>query len=215
LTFALIGWVGYARVLGAMTAALRDAEWVRAARGGGLSHARILLRHVLPNVLPQAIVLLATEIVLIMVAIVTLGYLGLGVPRPTPDWGTMIADGQLFITTHWWISAMPGLAVVITGIAFSMLGDGAGDALRIDRERRRAGREHAVSVRALPTPGEVRVGPGLRIERVSDGAPLVAGIEFAVRPGEALGIVGESGSGKSLTLRALLGMMPAGTRVAA
>ena len=216
LTFALVGWVGYARVLGAMTAALRDAEWVRAARGGGLSHARVLFRHVLPNILPQAIVLLATEIVLIMVAIVTLGYLGLGIQPPTPDWGTMIADGQLFIQSHWWLSAMPGLAVVITGIAFSMLGDGVGDLLRIghDPARARRGRGRRVHAPGLDAvPGAVTV-TGLRIENRQGGA-LVDGLDLAVAPGAALGIVGESGSGKSLSLRALLGMMPPGTRVAA
>src|SRR5690606_11971125 len=136
----------------------------------------------------------------------------------------MIADGQLFITTHWWISAMPGLAVVITGIAFSMLGDGIGDALRIDRGRVSPGRASSAharagrsSVSAAPlaaaalVPGEVRVD-GLRIAASADGDELVSGLTFAAPPGSALGIVGESGSGKSLTLRALLGMMPSGTR---
>jgi peptide/nickel transport system permease protein len=136
LAFALVGWVGYARVLRAMTASLREAGWVQAARGGGLSHARVLLRHLLPNVLPQAVVLLATEIVLIMVAIVTLGYLGLGIQPPTPDWGTMIADAQQFVTTQWWLAAFPGFAVVLTGIALSLLGDGVGDALRVGNAAR-------------------------------------------------------------------------------
>jgi peptide/nickel transport system permease protein len=131
IAFALVGWVGYARVIRATTRALRSAGWVEAAHGGGLSHARILLRHLLPNVLPQAIVLLMTEIVLIMVAVVTLSYLGLGIQPPTPDWGTMISDGQAFITTKWWISTIPGVAVVYTGIALSLLGDGLGDAWRV------------------------------------------------------------------------------------
>jgi peptide/nickel transport system permease protein len=129
--FALVGWVGYARVIRATTRTMRSSGWVAAARGGGLSHARVILRHVLPNVIPLAVVLLATEIILIMVAVVTLGYLGLGVQPPTPDWGTMIQDGQNFVTTKWWISTMPGLAVIYTGISLSLVGDGLGDAWRV------------------------------------------------------------------------------------
>ncbi|QIK63931.1 ATP-binding cassette domain-containing protein [Leucobacter viscericola] len=219
VAFALVGWTGYARVLRAMTAALRDSGWVQAARGGGLSHTRVLLRHILPNVLPQALVLLASEIVLIMVAVVTLGYLGLGIQPPTPDWGTMIADSQQFITTNWWLSTFPGLAVVLTGVALSLLGDGLGDVLRVSgtsgkrklRARRASLRRHSTG----EAPGTVRLND-LRIEAVGSAAPeeLVHGIDLDVRPGEAVGIVGESGSGKSLTLRAILGLMPRGTRVA-
>ncbi|UOQ61714.1 ATP-binding cassette domain-containing protein [Leucobacter rhizosphaerae] len=226
VAFALVGWVGYARVLGAMTASLRDSGWVQAARGGGLSHARLLLRHVLPNVLPQALVLLATEIVLIMVAVVTLGYLGLGIQPPTPDWGTMIADGQQFITTQWWLSAIPGLAVVLTGIALSLLGDGLGDVLRVSalgRSRGRGGRAAGIpSAEAGGVEaGRVRVR-GLRIASAGSGPgsgsgastsrELVHGIDLDVAPGGTLGVVGESGSGKSLTLRAMLGLLPTGVR---
>jgi peptide/nickel transport system permease protein len=131
VAFALVGWIGYARVVRATTRSMKSAGWVDAARGGGLSHARVILRHLLPNVLPLAVVLLATEIILIMVAVVTLGYLGLGVQPPTPDWGTMIQDGQNFVTTKWWLSAIPGVAVIYTGIALSLIGDGLGDAWRI------------------------------------------------------------------------------------
>jgi peptide/nickel transport system permease protein len=131
VAFAIVGWVGYARVVRSTTKSMRSSGWVIAAIGGGLSDRRVILRHILPNALPQAIVMLMTEIVLIMVAIVTLGYLGLGVQRPTPDWGTMIADGQPFVTTKWWISALPGLAVIYTGIALSLVGDGLADAWRV------------------------------------------------------------------------------------
>lgn len=82
------------------------------------------------NVLPQAIVVLMTDMVGLLVAIVTLGYLGIGIAPPTPDWGTMISDGQPFITTAWWLSAVPGLAVVYVGIALSLVGDGLADLWR-------------------------------------------------------------------------------------
>ncbi len=131
LAYALVGWITYARVIRARTRALCLQGWVDAARGGGLSHARVLGRHLLPNVLPQAVVLLATEVLLIMVAVVTLGYLGLGVQPPTPDWGTMISDGQLFLATKWWIPSLPGLAVVITGVGLSLVGDGLADVWRL------------------------------------------------------------------------------------
>jgi peptide/nickel transport system permease protein len=127
---ALVGWITFARVVRGSARAVRDAGWLAAARGLGLSPVRVLTRHLLPNVMPQAIVVLMTEIVLIMVAVVTLGYLGLGVQPPTPDWGNMIADGQAFVTTKWWISVIPGVAVVTTGVAFSLVGDGLSDVWR-------------------------------------------------------------------------------------
>jgi peptide/nickel transport system permease protein len=71
-----------------------------------------------------------TNMVVLLVAIVTLGYLGIGIPPPTPDWGTMIADGQPFLSTKWWLSAAPGAAVVYTGIALSLIGDGLADTWR-------------------------------------------------------------------------------------
>ena len=131
IAYALVGWVSSARVIRARTKALCREGWVSAAHGGGLSHPRVIARHLLPNVLPQAVVLLMTEILLIMVAVVTLGYLGLGVQPPTPDWGTMISDGQLFLATKWWVPSLPGLAVVTTGVGLSLLGDGLADVWRL------------------------------------------------------------------------------------
>ena len=92
--------------------------------------ARIVVRHILPNVISQAIVFAMSDIVLDILAIVTLGYLGLGVPPPTPDWGSMISDGQPFLTTQWQLSTIPGIAVIITGLGLSLLGDGLNDLLR-------------------------------------------------------------------------------------
>ena len=100
------------------------------AKSGGLSDVRIIFRHLLPNVVTQAIVFAMSDIVLDILAIVTLGYLGLGVQPPTPDWGRMIADGQTYLTTHWELSTIPGIAVVITALGLSLLADGLADVLR-------------------------------------------------------------------------------------
>ncbi|WP_086074817.1 ABC transporter permease [Paenibacillus camerounensis] len=130
ITFILVGWIVFARVVRGLSASFREQEWIASAQTLGLSGPRIILRHLLPNVLPQAVVVLMTDMVGLLVAIVTLGYLGIGIAPPTPDWGTMIADGQSFISTAWWLSAVPGFAVVYTGIALSLVGDGLADLWR-------------------------------------------------------------------------------------
>ena len=130
IAFAIVDWVVYARTVRSTTLVVRESDYVAAAKLGGLSDARILLRHVLPNTISQAIVYIMSDVVLVIVAIVTLGYLGLGVQPPTPDWGTMISEGQEFLTTHWTLSTIPGIAVVITGLSLSLIGDGLADVLR-------------------------------------------------------------------------------------
>ena len=88
------------------------------------------MRHLLPNTITQAIIFATSDVILDILAIVTLGYLGLGVPPPIPDWGRMIFNGQQFLTTQWQLATFPGLAVVITGIGLALLGDGLSDLLR-------------------------------------------------------------------------------------
>jgi peptide/nickel transport system permease protein len=130
IAFAVVDWVVYARAVRSTTLIVRESDYVAAARGGGLSTGRVLWRHVLPNTITQAVVYVMNDIVLAIVAVVTLGYLGLGIQPPTPDWGSMISDGQPFITTHWELATLPGLAVALTGLGLSLLGDGLADALR-------------------------------------------------------------------------------------
>jgi len=130
IAITAVGWVSYARITrGEITVAKRQ-EYVLAAQSGGLSSVRIIGRHLLPNVVTQSIVYAMSDIVQNILAIVTLSYLGLGIQPPTPDWGTMIADGQNFLTTQWQLTTIPGLAVVITGLALSLVGDGLADLLR-------------------------------------------------------------------------------------
>ena len=102
----------------------KEQEYALAARATGLPTWRILFRHLLPNVVLQAVIYSMSDIVLTILAIVTLGYLGLGVPPPTPDWGSMISDGQQFLLTQWYLATIPGLAVVITGLALALVADG-------------------------------------------------------------------------------------------
>jgi peptide/nickel transport system permease protein len=124
VAITLVGWVAYCRIVRAQVLVAKEQEYAMAARASGLPTWRILLRHLLPNVVLQAVIFSMSDIVLTLLAIVTLGFLGLGVPPPTPDWGTMIQEGQQFILTKWYMSTIPGLAVVITGLALALIADG-------------------------------------------------------------------------------------------
>ncbi len=130
IAITIVGWVSYTRIVRGEVLVAKRREYTLAARSGGLSDRRILFRHLLPNVVTQAIVFAMSDIVLCILAIVTLGYLGLGVQPPTPDWGRMIADGQTYLTTNWALSTIPGIAVVITALGLSLLADGLADLLR-------------------------------------------------------------------------------------
>jgi peptide/nickel transport system permease protein len=130
IAITIVGWVSYARIVRGEVIVAKRREYVLAARAAGLSTRRILFRHLLPNTITQAIVFACSDIVLDILAIVTLGYLGLGVQPPTPDWGRMIADGQTYLTTHWELSTIPGIAIVFAALGLSLLADGLADLLR-------------------------------------------------------------------------------------
>ena len=129
IAITIVGWVSYARIVRGEILVQKRLEYVLAARAAGLSDARIIARHLLPNVITQAIVFSMSDIVLSMLAIVTLSYLGAGIPPPTADWGSMIADGESLITTQWQIATFPGIAILLTGLGLSLLGDGLADLL--------------------------------------------------------------------------------------
>jgi peptide/nickel transport system permease protein len=130
IAMTVTDWVSYTWIIRGEILAVKRHEYILAARALGFSRRRIIAKHLLPNVITQAIVYSMSDIVFTILTIVTLGYLGLGVPPPTPEWGSMIADGQGFITTNWQLATIPGIAVVITGIGLSLVGDGLADLLR-------------------------------------------------------------------------------------
>ncbi|WP_119270423.1 ABC transporter permease [Taklimakanibacter deserti] len=130
LAFTLVVWISFARIVRGEVLLAKQLDYVKASSVLGYSHARIMFRHILPNVITPAIVFMMADVVLTILAVTSLGFLGLGIQPPTPEWGVMIADGRNFIQDGWWISLFPGLAIVLVGVTFTFLGDGLDDFLR-------------------------------------------------------------------------------------
>jgi peptide/nickel transport system permease protein len=131
IAITLVGWVSYARLVRAQTLVLKSSEFVQAAVNLGYSHLRILFRHILPNAMVPSIVFSMSDVVLVILAGSAISYLGLGVQPPTAEWGVMIAEGQNFMMTAWWISAFPGISIVFLAFGFSLLADGLGEKLGV------------------------------------------------------------------------------------
>lgn len=145
LALGLTGWMGVARLVRGETLALRERDFIAAARGLGLSAARIAWRHVLPNVLPTLCVAAALRLGNLILLESFLGFLGLGAQEPAVSWGAMIEQGRAHLLDGWWLTAFPGLAITLTVVGYNLLGDGLREALdprafagRNERERARA-----------------------------------------------------------------------------
>jgi peptide/nickel transport system permease protein len=129
VVIGLSGWVSYARILRAQVLVLRGREFVEAIRALGGSAVRVVLRHVLPNVLASLVVVATLELARSIVLEATLSFLGLGIQPPTPSWGGMIQDGRDYLDSAWWISTCPGIVLMITSIVISRTGDWLRDVL--------------------------------------------------------------------------------------
>jgi peptide/nickel transport system permease protein len=128
LLMAGTGWFGVSRLVRAETVALRDREFVLAARALGVPTPRLLVRHVLPNVLAPALVAAALSIANVILLEAALSYLGIGVRPPAASWGTIIQDGAERVVELWWLTLFPGLAILVTVFACNALGDALRDA---------------------------------------------------------------------------------------
>lgn len=124
IALSLVGWVSYARLVRAQVLVLKTSDFVTAARSLGFGRMRILFRHILPNCIAGSIVFSMSDVVLTVLAGSAISYLGLGVQPPTAEWGVMIKEGQNFISTAWWMTTFPGLAIVLLALGFSLLADG-------------------------------------------------------------------------------------------
>ncbi|HEY7654721.1 MAG TPA: ABC transporter permease [Methylomirabilota bacterium] len=129
VVIGLSGWVSYARILRSQVLVLRSREFVESIHALGGSLARIVLRHVLPNVLSSIVVIATLELARAIVLEATLSFLGLGIQPPTPSWGGMVQDGREYLDSAWWISTFPGLVLMITSIVVSRTGDWLRDVL--------------------------------------------------------------------------------------
>lgn len=129
IAIALTGWPPYARVARAEMAAMRRAEFIQAAKAMGVSPLRLLLRHALPLCLPSAVVRAALDAPGIILIVAGLGFLGLGLPPPAPEWGAMVAEGRAIVLEAWWVSTLPGLAILLLSLGFNFLGDALRDLL--------------------------------------------------------------------------------------
>jgi peptide/nickel transport system permease protein len=125
----LTGWMGTARLVRGEVLSLREREFIQAARALGMGDGRIIFRHIIPNTMAPVIVSATLGIGQTILTEASLSFLGLGVQPPTPSWGNMVADGRDALINAWWIATFPGIAIVLTVVAFNLLGDGLRDAL--------------------------------------------------------------------------------------
>lgn len=126
---AFVLWALYARQIRGEVLSLRERDFVARARVAGASNARIIFRDILPNVINTLTVLATLQVGSVIILEASLSFLGVGIPRPTPAWGLMVADGRDLIVSAWWIAFFPGLAITLTVLSLNLLGDWLRDRL--------------------------------------------------------------------------------------
>lgn len=134
IAVSLVAWVFYARLVREEVRRVKRLDYLVAAGASGFGTGRILVRHLLPNVVVQPLVYASSDCVYALILGASVSYLGLGVQPPRSEWGQMVAEGTPFLASHqWWMSVFPGIAIVVTGVAFSLVADGLADRTRSGR----------------------------------------------------------------------------------
>jgi peptide/nickel transport system permease protein len=129
IAISLILWSSFARIIRADVIAIKNREFITLARLVGCSHLRIIIVHVLPNILSTAMVLISITLGEVILMEAALSFLGAGIPPPNPSWGSMVAQGQAHLATSWWLTAVPGTVILLVVLAFNILGDWVRDRL--------------------------------------------------------------------------------------
>jgi len=124
IAVGIFGWITYCRLARGETLIARNLEYIQAAKAIGCTNRRVIVTHLLPNVIAPSLVYVFTGIVQAILTGAALSFLGLGPQPPTPEWGAMIAEGRQFLLQAWWMPTLPGIFIAITGVAFSLIGDG-------------------------------------------------------------------------------------------
>ncbi|MCB9116102.1 MAG: ABC transporter permease [Caldilinea sp.] len=129
IAVSVVTWPVYARLIRGQVIVLRDREFVQAARAVGVGHTQILFRHLFPNTLSPLLVQASFEMGTVILAVAGLSFIGFGAQPPIPEWGVMISEGRNYITTHWWLTFFPAMAMLFAVAGFNLVGDGLRDVL--------------------------------------------------------------------------------------
>jgi peptide/nickel transport system permease protein len=232
ITFGLIIAPNLIRVVNTTTATIREEPYVAGARVAGLTSPQIMRRHILPAVAGPTLTQVSIVAALACLVEAGIGFLGLGVPPPTPSWGNMVTDAQQAIAIDPWMLVPAGGMIALVALALTLLGNGIRDAYAgrssgsteqlswrsmSARVRRMEPAAVAEAQERSDVPADLLAVRGLSVSvpRRRGETLIVDNVSFSVKPGEALGIVGESGCGKSMTISGILRVLPPGASLRA
>jgi len=210
-------WAWYARLVYGETRKMKHRDFVDVARSSGLSGTAIFFKHILQNVMAPVIIQGTSDMGTALLAIAGLSFLGLGAPPGTAEWGLMISEGENYIFSAWWYPVFPGIAIIITVVAFNLLGDGLRDVLdptartwQAQVETKSAPKKELEKPLQLPTRDTVLSVRNLSVDYHSYEGTVqaVRDVSFDIHRGEAYGLIGESGSGKSTVAFDVIGLLP-------